>query len=188
MPSSHKVQKLSTQVGTFSLLQQVIDRLKTPVIAAGGIASGNAIAAAMQLGAAGVQIGSRYLKTPESRITDAHRRLLDTDAASHSMITNVFTGKPARSLGNRMTREFGPMSNDLPTFPYALPSLAPLKAATEQNAESCTDFVSLWAGQSVAIGEMMDAKRLTETLAEETVAALSENTTWADSFKVRSTS
>ena len=121
----------ATQAGTLALVPQVVDAVKVPVIAAGGIADGRGIAAAFALGAAGVQIGTAYLFTPESLITDLHRAALRAARDDRTALTNVFTGRPARSLLNRIMREVGPMSEAAPAFPTAGGALAPLKAAAE---------------------------------------------------------
>jgi nitronate monooxygenase len=155
---------LTTQVGTFALLPQVVRRARLPVIAAGGIADPHGVAAAMQLGAAGVQVGTAYLLCPEATTSAVHRAALASPAAHHTAITNVFTGRPARAIVNRLVRELGPMHSAAPAFPLAAAAVAPLRAAAERNGNS--DFSSLWAGQHVACKEM-PAGELTEMLASD---------------------
>ena len=107
------------QPGLISLLPQVRDAVRLPVIAAGGISDGRAIAAAFALGADAVQIGTAYLRTPEATISPLHRASLASARDDATRLTNVFTGRPARGLINRFVAEVGPMSEDAPQFPLA---------------------------------------------------------------------
>src|SRR5664279_4457053 len=103
-------ENIAEQPGAFALVPQVVDAVKVPVIAAGGIADGRGIAAAFALGAAGVQIGSAYLRCPESRVTAPVRAALAEARDDATVITNVMTGRPARGIANRVMRELGPIS------------------------------------------------------------------------------
>jgi len=161
---------VATQPGTFALVPQVADAVRVPVIAAGGIADGRGIAAAFALGAAGVQIGTAYLLTPESLISDLHRAALRNARDDRTALTNVFSGRPARGLMNRIMREVGPMTDAAPAFPLAGAALAPLKAKAE--SQGSVDFSSLWSGQAAALGCEVDARTLTRTLAEDALARL----------------
>jgi nitronate monooxygenase len=107
---------IAEQPGTFALVPQVVDAVRVPVIAAGGIADGRGIAAAFALGAAGVQIGSAYLRCPESRVIAPARVALAQARDDSTVITNVMTGRPARGVANRVMREVGPISADAPAF------------------------------------------------------------------------
>ncbi len=156
---------ITTQPGTFALVPQVVDAVKVPVIAAGGIADGRGIAAAFALGAAGAQIGTAYLFTPEALITNLHRAALRIARDDQTALTNLFSGRPARGLMNRLMREIGPMSDRAPAFPTAGRALAPLKAKAE--AEGSSDFSSLWAGQAASLGREIGAGDLTRKLAAE---------------------
>jgi nitronate monooxygenase len=156
---------IATQAGTFALLPQVVDAAKVPVIAAGGIADGRGIAAAFALGAAGVQIGTAYLFTPEAMIGAWHRAALHSARDDGTALTNIFTGRPARGLLNRTMRELGPMSDLAPAFPTAGGALAPLKAKAE--AQGNGDFSSLWSGQAARLGREMGAGELTRKLAAD---------------------
>lgn len=153
---------LTRQSGLFALLPLVVRALAVPVVASGGIGDARTVAAARALGAAGVQIGTAYLKTPESTISPLHRALLGTEAASHTALTNLFSGRPARSIVNRLMRECGPLSDAVPAFPLAPAALAPLRAAAE--AQGCSDFSSLWAGQYAAACREQPAAELTREL------------------------
>jgi len=141
------------------------------VIAAGGIADGRGIAAAFALGAAGVQIGSAYLRTPESKVSPLGRAALAAATDDATVITNVMTGRPARGVANRLMREVGPVSADAPDFPHAATALTPLKAAAEKLGR--VDFTNLWAGQAIALGREIPAAELTRALARDGLARLS---------------
>lgn len=163
-------QDINTQVGTMALVPQVVDAVNLPVIAAGGVADARGIVAAFALGAAGVQMGTAYLFTPESTISDIHRNALKTSRDDQTALTNVFSGKPARGLMNRIMQEVGPMSAQAPVFPTAGGALAPLKAKAEQ--ESNAAFSSMWSGQSAALGREMGTLELTQLLASEALGLL----------------
>ncbi|MCX6926229.1 MAG: nitronate monooxygenase, partial [Verrucomicrobia bacterium] len=132
---SHRGQFLSgdltLQLGTFALVPQIVREVKVPVIAAGGIADAQGVAAAMALGAAGVQPGTVYLLCPEATTQPLHRAALKSVAARHTALTNLFSGGPARGIINRLMRELGPMNPAAPDFPLAAAALAPLRARAE---------------------------------------------------------
>ena len=163
-------ESIVNQPGTFALVPQIVDAVRVPVIAAGGIADGRGIAAAFALGAAGVQIGTAYLHTPESKVSDGGRKALAEASDDSTVITNVMTGRPARGVANRLIKEVGPVSGDAPAFPHAATALAPLKAAAEKLGR--VDFTNLWAGQAVAMSRNMGAEDLTRTLAAEALNCL----------------
>jgi nitronate monooxygenase len=163
---------IPTQPGLFALLPQVVDAVKVPVIAAGGIADGRGIAAAFALGAAGVQLGTAYLRTPESKVSGPARAALAESADDGTVITNVMTGRPARGVINRVMREVGPISSDAPAFPHAAMALGPLKIAAEKLGR--TDFTNLWAGQAVHMGTELPAAELTRALAANALARLGQ--------------
>ena len=165
-------ENIAEQPGTFALVPQVVDAVRVPVIAAGGIADGRGIAAAFALGAAGVQIGTAYLHCPESKVSVPHRTALAQGRDDSTVITNVMTGRPARGLVNRVMREVGPISQLAPEFPHAATGLGPLKAAAEKQGK--LDFTNLWAGQAVRLGREMPAAGLTRALAGAALARLSK--------------
>src|SRR3954454_17764360 len=158
------------QPGTFALVPQVVDAVRVPVIAAGGIADGRGIAAAFALGASGVQIGTAYLRCPESKIIAPARVALAQASDESTVITNVMTGRPARGVANRAMREVCPISSDASCFPHAATAIATLKAAAEKLGR--VDFTNLWAGQAVRIGREMPAAELTRALAGAALARL----------------
>jgi nitronate monooxygenase len=161
---------LAAQVGTFALVPQVVDAVKVPVIAAGGIGDARGIAAAFMLGAAGVQIGTAYMHCPESKISALHRAALKSSRSDGTMLTNVMTGRPARYIVNRLVREVGPISELAPEFPLAAGALAPLRATAE--AQGSADFSPMPSGQAASLGRAMPARELTRVLAEEAQALL----------------
>jgi nitronate monooxygenase len=154
---------LTTQMGTFALLPQVVKAVRIPVIAAGGIADARGVAAALALGAAGVQIGTAYLLCPEATTSLLHRAALKGPTARHTALTNLFTGRPARGIVNRLMRELGPMSAGVPDFPLATNAIAPLRAAAESRGSS--DFSPLWSGQNASGCKEVPAAQLTRELA-----------------------
>lgn len=162
--------KIATQIGTFALVPQIVDAVSVPVIAAGGIADGRGIAAAFALGASGVQVGTAYLSTPESTITDLHRAELKNPNSDATALTNVFSGRPARGMMNRIMRDVGPMSDVAPAFPTAGGALAPLKAKAEKQGDHA--FSSLWSGQGAALCKETTSAELTEALAKDALQQL----------------
>lgn len=154
---------LSTQMGTFALLPQLVQSVRLPIIAAGGIANAQGVRAALTLGAQAAQVGTAYLLCPEATTNGLHRAALQSDAAQHTAITNLFTGRPARGIMNRIMRELGPLSPLAPAFPLAATPIAPLRAAAESQGSS--DFSPLWAGQNTSGCKPVPAAELTLELA-----------------------
>lgn len=161
---------ITSQIGTFALVPQIADAVRLPVIAAGGIADHRGLVAALALGASAVQIGTAYLFCPEAKVSAAHRRALDSAAASDTALTNVFTGRPARGINNRIMRELGPMSDLAPRFPLAGGALMPLRAITDPKGNS--DFSNLWSGQALRLGKAMPAEQLTREIAAKALALI----------------
>jgi nitronate monooxygenase len=156
---------LNTQIGTFALVPQIVRVVKVPVIAAGGIADAKGVRAALELGAAGAQVGTAYLLCPEATTTALHRAALTSEGARTTALTNLFTGRPARGIVNRIMRELGPISPCVPDFPLAASALALLRAKAESLGRS--DFSPLWAGQNTTGCREVPATELTEELAQE---------------------
>jgi nitronate monooxygenase len=159
---------LTTQAGTFALLPQVVRAVGIPVIAAGGIADANGVAAAMALGAAGVQVGTAYLLCPEATTSAVHRTALRSDAARHTAVTNLFSGRPARGIVNRLMRELGPIDATAPDFPLASTALAPLRAKAEIQGRD--DFSPLWSGQNNTGCREIPAADLTRELVQTVIS------------------
>ena len=161
---------IAQQAGTFALVPQIVDAVEVPVIAAGGIGDGRGIAAALALGAAGAQIGTAYLLSPEARTAPLHRAALRQASDDSTALTNVVTGRPARGIVNRFMREVGPMSAEAPAFPLAARAAQPLRGATEPNGSS--DFMPLWSGQAPTLAREMPAGELTRRLVVEAEVAI----------------
>lgn len=161
---------VAAQVGTMALVPQVVDAVTVPVVAAGGIGDARGIAAAFALGASAVQLGTAYLFCPEARTSEAHRRALREARDDGTALTNLFSGRPARGIVNRLMREVGPLSDDAPAFPLAGGAVAPLRSAWE--ARGSGDFSPLWSGQAARLGREMPAGELTRRLAAEALARL----------------
>jgi nitronate monooxygenase len=156
---------LTTQIGTLALVPQIVEKVRIPVIAAGGIADSRGVAAAMALGAAGVQVGTAYLLCPEVTTSALHRAALKSEAARHTALTNLFTGRPARGIVNRIMRELGPISAAVPAFPLAGSAMAPLRAHAEGRGSD--DFSPLWSGQNNRGCREISAGALTRELAAD---------------------
>lgn len=154
---------LNTQVGTFALIPQLVDAVKVPVIAAGGIADAQGVQAAMSLGAGGAQIGTAYLLCPEAQTKPVHRVALKSKASRVTALTNLFSGGAARGIINRVMRELGPMNGTAPAFPLASAAIAPLRAKAE--SEGSGDFSPLWSGQNASGCKEVSAANLTRELA-----------------------
>lgn len=156
---------IASQVGTFALVPQVVDAVRVPVVAAGGIADARGIVAALALGASAVQIGSAYLWSPEATVSAPHRSAVRSARDNSTMVTNIMTGRPARGIVNRLMREVGPINADAPAFPLASGAVQPLR--TKAEAQGSGDFSPLWSGQAVALGRELGAGELTAALAAE---------------------
>ncbi len=156
---------VTTQIGTFALVRQIVNAVRVPVIAAGGIADADGVVAALRLGAIAAQIGTAFLLCPEATTTPVHRAALAGPSAQHTAITNVFTGRPARGIVNRLVRELGPMSALAPEFPLASAAVSPLRAAAERSGSG--DFSPLWSGQNVAGCKVIPAAELVRELASK---------------------
>lgn len=150
------------QLGTFALLPQVVAAVKVPVIAAGGIADAEGVRAAMALGASGVQAGTAFLLCPEATTSAIHRAALR--ARPHeTLLTNLFTGRPARGIVNRVMRELGAINPAAPAFPLATAAIAPLRAKAE--AAGSGDFSPLWSGQNATGCREWPAAEIVRSLA-----------------------
>lgn len=154
---------LDTQIGTLTLVQQIVDAVGIPVIAAGGIADASGVAEVVAAGATAAQAGTAYLFCPEATTNPLHRAALKSEAARTTAITNLFTGRPARGIVNRLIREVGPINPAAPAFPLATSAIMALRAKAEPKGS--TDFTSLWAGQSARLCREQPAADLTRELA-----------------------
>jgi nitronate monooxygenase len=153
---------LTTQIGTFALLPQIVRAVQIPVIAAGGIADAAGVSAALALGAQAVQVGTAYLLCQEATTGAVHRAAIQSEAARHTALTNVFTGRPARGIVNRVMAEIGPINPDAPAFPWATGAIAPLRAKAESQGNG--DFSPLWCGQNASGCRAVTAAEITQSL------------------------
>ena len=152
-------------MGLFALLPQVADAVSVPVIAAGGICDGRGIAAALTLGASGVQVGSAYLHCPESLLTDGQRTMLRERA---TLFTNIYSGGLARAVRGRLVDEIGAIRSDAPPYPLAGAVTMPLYRAAVQRGD--VELLPNLAGQSAARGTPLPAAELTRKLAADALA------------------
>ena len=154
---------LSGQLRTTALLTAILEAVRVPVIAAGGIVDADGVAAALRLGASAVQPGTAFLLCNEATTSAVHRAALQSEAARNTALTNLFTGRPARGIVNRLMRDLGPISDVAPAFPTAVNALAPLRAAAEQAGRG--DFSPLWSGTDVSGCCAVPAAQLVRELA-----------------------
>jgi nitronate monooxygenase len=160
----------AARIGTMALVPQIVDAVACPVIAAGGIMDGRGIAAALMLGASGVQLGTAFLGCPEAAVSPLHRAALKASGEGGTRVTRAFTGKPARVLANRYALEMANAEDDALAFPLQRALSAPLAQAAA--ARGSADFMALYAGQGAPLAREMAASELLETLVAETEQAL----------------
>jgi nitronate monooxygenase len=155
-------ENMSTQIGTLSLVSQIVAAVRVPVIAAGGFADAGGVVAARALGAAAVQVGTAYLLCAEAKTSFVHRAALKSEGAGTTALTNLFSGRPARGIVNRLMEELGPLNPAAPAFPLASAALAPLRAKAE--SVGVGDFSPLWCGQNAGGCREISAAALTRAL------------------------
>jgi|AntDeeMinimDraft_5_1070356.scaffolds.fasta_scaffold10081_2 nitronate monooxygenase len=153
-------------IGTMALVPQIVDAVAVPVIASGGIMDGRGLAAAIALGAAGVQMGSAFVTCNESGAKPAHQRALLTCAGRATTVTRVFSGKPARGLNNRFIEDMTPLASTLPDYPVHNAWTKDIRAAAAQAGND--EFMSLWAGQAAGLARATGAAALVASLMDET--------------------
>ena len=156
---------LSTQIERFALVTRLIEQIKLPIIAAGGISTAKDVADAISMGASAVQLGTAYLLCPETKTSQIHRAALKSEAAKETVLTNIFSGRPARGIVNRLIREIGPVNADTPEFPLAAAAVTSLRKKAE--AMGSGDFSPLWCGQNAGGCREIPAAELTKLLAAE---------------------
>lgn len=153
---------LLDQQPTLNLLEAILDEVSVPVIAAGGLASAEDISHCMSLGATAVQVGTAYLCCREATTPKPHRKLLMRKPSCETAITNLFTGRPARGIINRLMNDIGPMNSSAPQFPLAANALAPLRKTS--SVFGATDFMPLWSGSNMSACKSVPASEITESL------------------------
>jgi nitronate monooxygenase len=153
-------------VGTLALVPQVVDAVDVPVIATGGIMDGRGLAAALALGAQGVQMGTRFLVTPESGVPDAYRRRIARSRDTDSVVTRAVSGRPARGLVNRLVTELEALGPPGLGFPGQGTASADLRAAAAAAGDA--EHIALWAGQAGGLaGDPVPAEHLVEEIVQE---------------------
>lgn len=158
-------------VGAIALIPQVVDAVKVPVIASGGIMDGRGIAAALTLGASAVQLGTAFLTTKEAGIPDTYKTAILGAQEDETRITRAFSGRPARGIRNRFLAAYEDCQpEDILPFPYQNALTRPMRAESAKRGNA--DYLSLWAGQGLRLARTCSASELVEALAKETVAAL----------------
>jgi nitronate monooxygenase len=157
---------IAMQPGLFALLPQVVDAVRVPVIAAGGIADGRTAAAAFVLGASAVQLGTAFMRCEEASMYDAHRAALAAAGDSSTVVTDLISGRPARYIRNQLVDELIQSGLKPLPIPAQLSLTFPLGAAGDK------DWAVLWSGQSVALTKDTNAAELVQRLAEETTQRL----------------
>lgn len=153
---------IATQMGLSALVPQIADKVKVPVIAAGGIADARGVQAALKLGASAVQIGTAYLLCSEAKTSPLHRSAIKGPNALHTALTNVFSGRPARGIVNRVMKDLGYMSSSAPRFPYASIEMTQLRSQAEK--QDSPHFSPLWCGQNISGCLEISAGELTRRL------------------------
>lgn len=157
-------------MGTMALVPLVVDAVSIPVIAAGGIFDGRGVAAALMLGAAGAQVGSVFLRAPESMISPLHKQALAETPDNSTKLTRLFSGRAARSIRNRLVRELADHENDAAPFPTQRTVIAPLsKAAADRGS---ADFMQLWSGQAGLRAEALPSAQIYKRICDEALALL----------------
>jgi nitronate monooxygenase len=157
-------------VGTMALVPQMVDAVRVPVIAAGGIMDGRGIAAALILGASGVQLGTAFLSCPESGISGAWKQALQRTRDDQTLVSRVYSGRHARGIVNEFMQSLTPMQSDIPPFPIQNALTSGIRQAAGK--ANRPEYQSLFAGQAASMSRGMPAAELVATLIQETVDAL----------------
>ena len=162
----------AAMIGTISLVPQVVDAVRVPVIASGGIMDGRGIAAALALGASAVQLGTAFLTCTESGVPDAYREAILNAMEDQTRITRAFSGRPARGIVNRFMTEVESGGDQAAILPFPLQNALtrPLRTAAAKSGRA--EFLSLWAGQGVRLARRQSAAELMVRLVEETGSAI----------------
>jgi nitronate monooxygenase len=163
----------SSVTGTFVLLQLIREKVKIPVIAAGGIANGKGIAAAMTLGASAAQVGTAFLVCDESNALPVHRQMLFSEAAKYSTLSRAYTGRLGRGIANRLTKETSGSDVHYLPFPLQTTFISSLRAAAVEQQK--WDMVYFWGGQIAPILKHTKATALMQSLIEETNACFNSS-------------
>jgi nitronate monooxygenase len=161
-------------IGTMALIPQMLNHVNVPVVAAGGIMDGRGIVASMMLGASGVQMGTAFLTCKESGAHDLHKKAVLNSTEEQSVLTRMFSGKPARGIDNRFKREMENFVDGVPPYPIQDSMTKNLRdAASKQNN---IDFMALWAGQGTRLSRSLTALQLIEKLISEAEKTINDFT------------
>lgn len=156
------------QLGLLALLAQLTKHCSLPLIAAGGIMNGQAIATVQRMGASAAQLGTAFVACPESSANAAYRAVLCSEQAARTGVTQVISGRPARGIINRMHTEIAQYSEELPAYPIAYSAAKALYAAAQRHNNN--GFAPFWAGQAASLIRVMPAAELVATLSAECAA------------------
>ena len=165
----------SGMIGTMALVPQVVDAVSIPVIASGGIMDGRGVAAALALGAAGVQLGTAFLTCAEAGVPEAYKDAILSAPEDSTRITRAFSGRPARGIANRFLTGMQSVTEVLP-FPLQNAITRPMRA--ESSRQNRADYLSLWAGQGTRMARRITANELVERLVAETDSAIGSLSSW----------
>jgi nitronate monooxygenase len=157
-----------SMTGTFALVRMIVRKVRTPVVAAGGIMDGAGIAAALALGAQAAQLGTAFIPCPESGASKIHKERALAAREDETLITEKFSGKPARGLANRFMREMSTRAQL--SFPAQNALTGKLRAAAAKAGDP--DFVAMWVGQAVPLSRALPAAELVAALEAETLECL----------------
>jgi nitronate monooxygenase len=153
-------------VGLVSLVPAVADSVRVPVVAAGGIADGRGVAAALSLGASAVQIGTGFLRCPEAQIHPAWADAIARTAPEQTIVTRAFSGRPGRSIGTAYVR--AAMSDDAPVpAPYPVQRGLTASMRLAANKAGDIDRMQAWAGQSARLAQPQPATALARRIWED---------------------
>ena len=155
-------------IGTMALVPQLVDAVRVPVVAAGGIMDGRGVAAALALGADAVSLGTAFLLCPEAGTSAPWRAALKAARDDATVITRAFSGRAARGLANRFTREMSAAA--LAPYPVQNALTREIRAAALRAGDS--GCLSLWAGQAAALARELPARELVEQLMREAYSIL----------------
>ena len=160
-------------IGTMALVPQVVDAVRVPVVASGGIMDGRGIAAALALGASAVQLGTAFLTSKEAGIPEAYKQAITSAREDQTRLTRAFSGRPARGIINRFMTEMESSEEaaaEIPPFPVQNALTRPLRTAAGKQGRA--EFLSLWAGQGLRLARRQSASELIVRLVEETGQAI----------------
>ncbi|MDQ3937378.1 MAG: nitronate monooxygenase, partial [Chloroflexota bacterium] len=157
-------------IGTMALVPQVVDAVRIPVIAAGGIMDGRGVAAALALGAEAAQLGTAFLTCHEAGVPDSHKQAIVDSHEDSTRVTRAFSGRPARGIVNRLMDAIDSDADAILDFPAQNLLTRPARAAAAQRDDPA--YLSLWAGQGLRMARRLSAAQLVTAIVDEIDAAL----------------